>query len=177
MAEKELLPEKWMRGVAVTTTVLAVCASIAGSRGTAAVTQTQLLTSKEGSAWAYYQAKSIKQNLAEVQQKTFSVDLSQTEDAQKKSVLVREVERQGEEVARYGQEKEEIRKKAESLGEENAIMGRRGSQFSLAVVFFQIGVMLSSVAALLKRKSMWAVGLIFGAVGLVFLANGFLLLF
>ena len=30
----ELLQEGWMKGVAVTTTVLAVCASIAGSRST-----------------------------------------------------------------------------------------------------------------------------------------------
>ena len=54
-------------------------------------------------------------------------------------------------------------------------MVKKGSQFSLAVVFSQIGIMLSSVGALIKRKDMWIVGIVIGAVSLVFLANGFLL--
>jgi hypothetical protein len=47
----------------------------------------------------------------------------------------------------------------------------------MSVVFLQIGIMLSSVSALLKRKEMWALGLFFGCIGLVYLANGFLLFF
>ena len=71
----DILPEKWMNGVAITTTILAVVASIAASRSGFFVAKAQLLTALEGSKCAYYQAKSIKQNLAETQQKTFEVDI------------------------------------------------------------------------------------------------------
>ena len=71
----DLLPEKWMKGIAITTTVLAVVASIASSRSSFFTAKAQLLTALEGSQWDYYQAKSIKQNLYETQQKAFQVDL------------------------------------------------------------------------------------------------------
>ena len=65
----EVLQEKWIKGVVVTTTCLAVMTAIAAARGTACVAKTQLLTAIESSKWAYYQAKSIKQNLAESQER------------------------------------------------------------------------------------------------------------
>ena len=71
-------------------------------------------------------------------------------------------------------EKADIQKQAEGTNRDNALVVRMGSQFSLAVVFSQIGIMLSSVGALLKRREMWLVGLIIGAISLdSFLANGF----
>ena len=89
--------------------------------------------------------------------------------------LAKNLQENAQNVARYEQEKNDIKKQAEATGQENGIVVRRGSQFSLAVVFSQIGIMLSSVGALLKRKDMWVVGLIIGAISLFFLANGFLL--
>ena len=71
----DILPEKWMKGVAVTTTCLAVLTAIAASRGAACGARTQLLTAIESSKWAYYQAKSIKQNLAETQKNGFEVEI------------------------------------------------------------------------------------------------------
>ena len=69
----DILPEKWMKAVAVTTTILAVVASIASSRSAFFIAKAQLLTALEGSQWAYYQAKSIKQDLYETQQKVFQI--------------------------------------------------------------------------------------------------------
>lgn len=173
----EILQEKWMRGVAVTTTVLAVCASIAGSRGGACVAKNQILTAQEGSKWAYYQAKSIKENLAETQERALSVDLVSAASPEARSAIEKEIEAYRSEVGRYEKEKGGIKEDAESTAREGLKVGRMWSQFSLATVFFQIGIMLSSVSALLKRPSMWVTGLVFGAIGLVFLANGFFLLF
>ena len=171
----DLLPEKWMKAIAATTTVLAVVAAIAGSRSAYFIAKAQLLTALEGSQWSYYQAKSIKQNLVEMQQKDFQVKLlGDMNEAQKQFITV-DMQSAASNIKRYDQEKAEIKKQAENTNRENALVVRRGSQFSLAVVFAQIGIMLSSVGALLKRPSMWIVGLIIGAISLVFLANGFLL--
>ncbi len=171
----DVLPEKWMKGIAITTTILAVVASIASSRSAFFIAKAQLLTALEGSKWTYYQAKSIKQNLAEMQQKTFEVDLRGTITPEQKELLTQNLQAYQADIARYDQEKNDIKEDAEETGKENGIVVRRGSQFSLAVVFSQIGIMLSSVGALLKRKEIWIVGLIIGSISLIFLANGFLL--
>ena len=173
----DLLQEKWMKGVAVTTTVLAVVASIASSRAGYFTAKAQLLTALEGSKWAYYQAKSIKQNLAEIQQTAFEVEaLGATTPAQK-DLLDNKLNAYTVDIARYAKEKDDIKKEAEATGKENAVVNRRGSQFSLSVVFAQIGIMLSSVGALIKRRDMWITGLMIGGVAIVYLANGFLLIF
>ncbi|MBF0504615.1 MAG: DUF4337 domain-containing protein [Candidatus Omnitrophica bacterium] len=171
----DLLPEKWMKAIAVTTTVLAVVASIASSRSAFFIAKAQLLTALEGSQWGYYQAKSIKQNLYETQLKSFEVDMLGDINPKQKELLAQNLQNYVKDIARYDKEKAEIRKQAEGTNKENEIVGRRGGQFSLAVVFSQIGIMLSSVGALLKRKEMWMVGLVMGAISIFFLANGFLL--
>lgn len=173
----DLLPEKWMKGIAITTTVLAVVASIASSRSSFFIAKAQLLTALQGSQWDYYQAKSIKQDLFETQEKVFQVDALGATTPEQKDFLNKNMQDYSKSIARYEQEKADIKKQAEGTGKDNALVVRMGSQFSLAVVFSQIGIMLSSVGALLKRKEMWVVGLIIGSISLVFLANGFLLFF
>jgi hypothetical protein len=173
----DIVIPKWLKGVAVTTTILAVSAAIVGSRGTACVAQIQLLTSREGSAWAYYQAKSVKQNLAEIESKVFLIDSVGSLTAEQKDLLKKELDDSAAKIARYETEKNEIKAQAENFAKENAVVARRGNQFSLSVVFIQIGIMLSSVAALINRKSLWMLGLVSGVVGLVYMANGFLLFF
>jgi hypothetical protein len=171
----DILPEKWMKGIAITTTVLAVVASIASSRSSFYIAKAQLLTALEGSQWGYYQSKSIKQYLFENQQKMMQIELLGSTTPAQRDLINKNVEDFSNDIAKYEKEKADIKKQAESTNKDNALVGRRGSQFSLAVVFSQIGIMLSSVGALLKRKEMWIVGLIIGSVSLFFLANGFLL--
>lgn len=173
--EQPIIKDKLMQGIAITTTVLAVVAAIASSRSAFFIAKAQLLTAQEGSEWSYFQAKSIKQNLAELQKKVFAINMMGNVTEDQKIVYANELQQAVIDIARYDKEKAEIKAKAEGTNKENTLVVRRGSQFSLAVVFAQIGIMLSSVGALLKRKDMWVVGLIIGAISLVFLANGFLL--
>ena len=173
----EIMQEKWMKGVAITTTVLAVLTAIAASRAGYCVAKNQVLTALEGSKWAYYQAKSLKQNLAETQKSSFEVSVLGATTPEQKDLLDKELKTYGSEITRYEQEKTQIKTDAENVGKDNQTISRRGNQFSMSVVFFQIGIMLSSVAALLKRKELWLVGLIFGCVAIVYLANGLFLFF
>ena len=173
----EILQEKWMKGVAVTTTVLAVLTAIAASRAGYCVAKNQVLTALEGSQWAYYQAKSIKQNLAETQKEAFEAAVLGITTLEQKDLLRKGLETYASEIARYDQEKNQIKTDAENVGKENLIVSRKGNQFSMSVVFFQLGIMLSSVGALLKKKELWLIGLIFGCVAIVYLANGQFLFF
>ena len=171
----EILQEKWMKGVAVTTTCLAVMTAIAASRGTACVSKTQLLTAIESSKWAYYQAKSIKQNLAETQKNSFEVEVLGAANAGQKALYEEKLNTAIAEISRYDNEKNQIRQEAEDTGTKNKLLGKKGNFFSAAVVFFQIAIMLSSVGALLKKKYLWIIGLAFGTIAAVLLGYGLFL--
>ena len=172
----EILQEKWMKGVAVTTTCLAVLTAIAAARGAACGAKTQLLTALESSKWAYYQAKSIKQNLAESQKNAFEVEaLGAIADAQK-SLFAEKIKTVTADITRYDAEKNQIKKDAEDTAALNKLLTKKGNFFSASMIFFQIGIMLSSVSALLKKKFMWIVGLVFGVIAVVLLGYGLFLL-
>lgn len=171
----DMLPEKWMKGVAITTTCLAVMTSIAAARGAACGAKTQLLTAIENSKWAYYQAKSIKQNLMETQKNMFEVDILGAANAEQKAVYEDKINTAGQEIVRYNNEKNEIRKEAEATGAMNRLLGSKGNFFSAAVVFFQIAIMLSSVSALLKKRYLWIMGLVLGLGAAVLLGYGLFL--
>jgi hypothetical protein len=47
--------------------------------------------------------------------------------------------------------------------------------FGIAVIFLQIAILLSSIAALMKKKPVWVLGLILGAFGVIYFINGFFL--
>jgi len=174
MAE-EVLHEKWIKGVVITTTCLAVMTAIAAARGAACGAKTQLLTAIESSKWAYYQAKSIKQNLAESQKNAFEVEVLGAVNDDQKALYEDKLKIATDEISRYDTEKNQIRKEAEDTAFSNKLIAKKGNFFSGSVVFFQIGIMLSSVGALLKRKFMWILGLFFGTIATVLLAYGLFL--
>jgi hypothetical protein len=176
MAEKvESFQEGWMRGVAITTTVLAVMTAIVSARTATCVSKIQVLTAQEGSNWSYYQAKSIKHNLAENQKRAFAVEVLGAANAEQKAALNQELTTLTSEMARYDQEKAEIKKMAEDSGAQRVHVQKQNNLFVVSIALFQIAIMLSSVAALIKRKELWIVGLVFGVFALFFFANGFFL--
>ena len=168
----DIIHEKWIKGVVITTTCLAVMTAIAASRGGACLAKTQLLTAIESSKWAYYQAKSIKQNLAEVQKNAFEVEILGAANAEQKALYEEKLKTAIQEISRYNTEKNQIRQEAEDTAASNKLIAKKGNFFSASVVFFQLGIMLSSVSALLKKKFMWIIGLAFGAIATVLLGYG-----
>jgi hypothetical protein len=169
MAEIPTIQEPWIKGVVITTTCLAVLTAIAAARSGTCLSKTQLLTAVESSKWAYYQAKSIKQNLAESQKNAFEVEMLGAANAEQKAAYENKLKTAEKEISRYDSEKNQIRKEAEDTGTTNKLILRKGNFFTGSVVFFQIGVMLSSVSALLKRKFMWVLGLAFGVIAMALL--------
>lgn len=171
----DTIQEKWIKGVVITTTCLAVMTAIAAARGGACSIKTQLLTAIETSKWAYYQAKSIKQNMAEMQKNVFEVELLGAANAEQKALYENKLKISADEISRYNTEKNLIMKEAEDAGALNSRVAKKGNFFSGSVVFFQIAIMLSSVSALLKKKFMWILGMFFGVIATAFLAYGLFL--
>lgn len=76
-------------------------------------------------------------------------------------------------VRKYDREKAEIEKKACDLEAFRDSSSRHSGAFGVAVIFLQIAIQLSSIAALLKKKLLWVTGMGVGIVGSVHFLNGF----
>ncbi len=173
----DILPEKWMKGVAVTTTILAVMTAIVSARTSSCVSRIQILTALEGSNWSYFQAKSIKQNFADAQKRSFALESLGAVNLAQKNAYDVELSKLEAESIRYGQEKDGIKKEAIENGQQNHHIQQQNNQFSISIVFYQIAIMLSSVSALVKRKELWIFGIVFGVVATLFFVNGFFLIY
>ncbi len=168
--------EPWLNLLALTTVILAVCATLATFKGGGYSTKTVLNQAMASDQWAYYQAKGIKGNLYEVEAMRLRRDLELAPRAAM-PLLEKSLAEVEKKVAKYDGEKAEIQKKATAFEEAKADAQRHGAPFGLAVIYLQIGILLSSIAALLKQKPVYWAGLVVGLLGLVYFANGFLLFF
>ncbi len=169
--------ERWTQWVALTTTVLAVCAAISALKGGGYSTKVQLSTTREANRWSHFQAKSIKQHAAELHRDDLELVRLEARTPEARRLADERIARARTEIARYDQEKGAIKVEADAIQAEEDELKRHGQAFGLAVMLLQIAIMLSSVGALMKRPAMWVVGLGFGSGGLVYMANGFWLYF
>jgi len=169
--------ERWMQWVALTTTVLAVCAAISALRGSVYSTRVQLSTTRESSHWSHFQAKSIKQHVIELHRDQLELLRLEAHTPEAHLLANERLAKVGAELARYDREKNEIKAEAERIQLDEDKLKRHAGAFGLAVMLLQIAIMLSSVGALMKKPIMWVVGLAFGALGLAYMANGFWLVF
>ena len=169
--------EKWLKWVALTTTILAVCAAIGSLKGGGYSTQVQLMTTQESNQWSYYQAKSIKLHLCEMEKDLLNIEsLKDNIPAVRSEIQKRIISLDGE-IGRYDKDKDQIKAKADELTEQQGVLKHHGGNFGLAVMFFQISIMLSAIGSLLKQRAAWLFGLAIGAAGLVYFINGFFLFF
>ncbi len=170
--------ETWMQWVALTTTILAVCAAISSLKASSYSTRVQVQTTKEANHWAYYQSKSIKEHSFRLNRDILNyANLLGNPNPQVQQFLTAKIKDYDQEINRYDLEKKQIKTEAETIIKEQEFLKRHNAAFSLAVMLLQIAIMMSAVAALIKRKSMWFAGLALSLVGLVYMANGFFLWF
>ncbi|HLO66381.1 MAG TPA: DUF4337 domain-containing protein [Holophaga sp.] len=174
MADEKKDP--WLNLLALTTVILAVCATLATFKGGGHSTRSVMRQTQASDQWAFYQAKSIKGNLYELTKDRLELDVKAASGA-RADELKAKVEEYAKKVAKYDQEKAEIQAKAQALEKEREDALRHGAAFGVAVIYLQIAILLSSIAALLKKQPVWWLGLAVGAVGIVNFANGFLLFF
>lgn len=177
MAEAEK-KEPWLSYLALTTVILAVCATLSTFKGGSYSTKSVISQSQASDEWAYYQAKSIKQYQCEMQADKLSLEMEAMEADRVdkiKPLYQKKIDDYRRSVTRYEGEKGEISKRAKTLEATRDDAQKHSMAFGLAVIFLQIAILLSSIAALMKRQILWLVGSIVGLIGLVYFANGFFL--
>lgn len=174
MAEEK--KEKWLNYLAITTVIIAVCATLSTFKGGGFSTRSVLAQSQASDQWAYFQAKSIKGYLYELQKERFELELMA---GKLPDPVAREYRNKiafyNEKLARYKAEKDEIEKVARDLEKKRDEAQSHAQSFGMAVIFLQIAILLSSISALMKKKTLWIIGLLVALIGVFYFANGFLM--
>jgi len=128
--------------------------------------------------WAFYQAKSVKGYIYEMQKDKLELEIKGM-GAKAPQALLEEyrnkIDGYGKKLARYDEEKAAIQKEAKRYEQIRDDAQKHSQTFGIAVIFLQIAILLSSIAALIKKKPVWVLGMAVGIVGIVYFADGFLL--
>ncbi len=178
MAEEK--KEPWLNWLALSTVILAVCATLATFKGGGFSTRSVMSQTQASDQWAFFQAKSIKGYVYEMQRDKLELELKAL--GAKASPEVRQeyekkIEEYGKKIAKYEGEKADIQKEAKRFEGIRNDAQKHGQAFGIAVIFLQIAILLSSIAALIKKKILWILGMGVGVVGIVSFFNGFFLFF
>lgn len=172
MAEEK--KEPWLNYLALTTVIFAVCATLSTLKGGGYGSKAVMSQAQASDQWAYYQAKSIKGYLYEIQRDKLGLELKAGVHGAAAEYR-KKIDFYQSEIDRYKDEKEEIKKKAEALEAQRTDAQAHSGAFGMAAMFLQIAILLSSIAALMKQKYFWFLGIAGGCAGLVFFFNGFFL--
>lgn len=160
---------KWTTYLSVSTAliaVLAACASLlSGSNSNEAIlnkSEAMLAQSQASDKWAYYQAKSVKQAIAQRQSELIVALKGDADTAGKLAAAAKKYEAEEDGIKREAEHHEDEVKEANERTE--ALMEKH-HRFAITVTLLQIAIALSAIAALTKRKAMWFVGLAAAAGG------------
>jgi hypothetical protein len=173
MAEEK--KEPWLSYLALTTVIFAVCATLSTLKGGGFATRSVMSQSQASDQWSYYQAKSIKGYLYELQKEKLELDSKAMKSGSLKADYEKRIAAYGEKIGRYDNEKKEIMKMAGELEARRDESQKHSGAFGLAAMFLQIAILLSSIAALMKQKYFWFIGMGTGCLGLLYFFNGFFL--
>jgi len=178
MSKTDEKKEKWVTWLALTTAVLAVLAAITTMYMGKFSTRTILMQAQETDQWAYFQAKSIKGHTYEIQHQKIELEMLQNKPSPAAREKIDKVlAKYAANIKRYEKEKDEIKAKAEELAREKQIAQERSSNFSYSLIFLQIAIVLSSIAAITKRRPLWYLGLFVSAGWIFYFLNAFYLFY
>ena len=149
--------EGWTRYVSLMGVVLAVATAIGSLKAGGYGSKVMLYQSQASDTWALYQAKSIKQRVAELEAHGGDAALAAKANA---------------DVARYAVEEKEVEAKAEGLEAARDAAGRHGPPLGFAIASLQIAIALASVCLITKRKGLWAASALLGSLGIGYLVYG-----
>lgn len=157
-------PDKIPTLIAITTLILAVCATLASFKAAGYGNRMVLMQSQASDQWAYYQAKSIKENAYQMQRDLLAI---QMQEAAHPQIYQKQIDAYDKELGRYKQEKNDIQNEAKKFEIERDIAREFNGQFGQALIFLQVGILLSSLASINKIHYYWYMGAFVGGVGIV----------
>jgi hypothetical protein len=149
--------ESWTRYVSLMVVVLAVAAGVGALKAGGFSTKVVLTQAQASDEWAYYQSKSIKQRIAEMEARISTGERAAAAEA---------------DVARYKNDQLESQAKAKRLEAQRDDFAKHGPDMGFGITLLQISIALASVCLLTKRRALWAASGVIGALGVAYLVYG-----
>jgi hypothetical protein len=127
-------------------------------------------TIQANNVWSFYQAKSIKQSLAEI-----SYDNAvRAGDRKKAEVMKAKMERYESEPS-TGEGKKELMAKARAIEAERAVAELRSPWYTYSNAFYQIAIVILAASMLTFSKRMYWIGISLGVFAVLLMSQGALL--
>lgn len=156
---------KW---VGVQAAVLAALLTIFTINAHRTHTDTVLQSNEASNAWAHYQAKRIRANQVEMNQGLVKLMAPNSTETAKT------LNEYAEQSTKYEHDLEEIKKEAEEYVHASEKSHHQAGYFDLAEGLFEIGVILTTMYFIARRRLFPNIGLLMGIAGLVVGILGFL---
>jgi hypothetical protein len=176
--------ESWTKYTSLSIVFIAVLAAVASQyagkfsgKTLVSLNSATYFQAKASDQWSFYQAKSIKQNLYEVERDQLSIHPG-GENGAKAGVtetngnLGKKIEMLGSKIDKYDKEKADIKAEAEKLEHERDKARKeadeassRGARMGSIVALYQISIALGSVSLLTKKKNFWFISLFLATLG------------
>ena len=170
-SENSSARSKHMRS-AITAAIFAVFAALGSLLSGHAANEAILLQSKASDQWSYYQAKSTKGHLYEVN-KTLVEALMKVKGGDSEQTLSDLSKKIDSKVAGYDAEKKTIEDKATELEKESAHEFGSHQMYSFAVACFQICIVLASISILVDSVGLYKCSVLGGVLGVGLLILGY----
>jgi hypothetical protein len=156
-----------LRTVALTTAILAALAAIASLKAGSTVnealalkTEATRLQAEASDQWAYYQAKGLKATVTEVSRNTW-IALDKTPPDE----LAKNEERYAEDQKKSMEKAKELEKQRDEKSAEADHLMHHHHFFAQSVALLQVSIALGAVAALTRKRIVWAGSLMLGIFG------------
>ena len=124
-------------------------------------------TIEANNVWSFYQAKSIKQSLAEI---TYD-NAVRNGDKRKAQIMKAKIERYESEPS-SGEGKKELMAKARAIEAERAVAELRSPWYTYSNAFYQIAIVILAASMLTLSKKMYWIGIGLGAFAILLMSQG-----
>lgn len=152
-------------GSALTTAIIGVFLALSSILGGNANDDIMIHRGLANNQWAYFQAKSTKQALFEVNRKMFETQLDDPTLAPLyREAVQKKLDDFDARVARYESEKNEIREQAEKHEKLSEAAAEIENMYDYAEAFYQIAIIISAIAIIAKRRELWYLGTALGTI-------------
>ncbi|MEC4683207.1 MAG: DUF4337 domain-containing protein [Nitrospirota bacterium] len=179
--QREEKRDQWNIRVALTTSILAVLAALSNLESEQKTAEAIMLKNsaiffqaQASDQWSFYQAKKIKLHMSVNQQHLIALFNAPKAEVKRLDSLALKYKSQVGEIKRKALTFEHNRDRMNALSDK--ALGHHHA-FALSVVCFQISIVLSSMAVMLRRNLLWYISMGLGSIGVVAFVNGFLMFF
>ena len=158
--------------VALLVALAATCMALASVKDRNITLRMNQAQAKAIDTWNYYQAKSMKQNLAEsTLDELMALNTSTAAGA---AEVGKRIDNYKKSVSRYEHEKGEVKEEAEGYEKKYEALNQQHDLFDLCDAALSVAIALLGVTALTRKRSLLAVAAVFLVAGAFFGVAGFM---